>query len=253
MRPIIGITGGFGPDPSSKDRLRTYLNAGYTDAILRAGGVPVILPTPAEWDETLLADILRGCDGVMFSGGPDLHSRHYGEPLHDKSEVLHDRRDRFDIALFRMADGTPGFPILAVCLGSQITNVARGGKLVQHVDDLNAAPLTVHHDEDDAASHPIRILPDSQLAQVMGLTQCEINSRHHQVVHEQHIGGGLRPVAFAPDGIIEGTEDPRPDKFLIAVQWHPEDMLDRPEQRRLFEGLIAAARIHATGRYRASD
>lgn len=242
MRPTIGITSGFGPDPASKGRLRSYLNAAYTDAISRAGGLPLILPTPAEWDDSLLDGIVRACDGLLFSGGPDLHARHYGEPLHALAEPLHERRDRFDIALFRHADALPDLPILAVCLGSQITNVARGGKLVQHVDDLRGTPAVVHHDKADAAVHPVRILPDSQLAQVMGVTQCEINSRHHQAVDAGHVGAGLRAVAFAADGVIEATEDARGGgKFLIAVQWHPEDMLERREQLRLFEGLVERA------------
>ncbi len=247
MRPAIGITTALdvrgGPGP----RMRCSVNGAYVDAVLAAGGYPVPLVAPVEVGEEYLADTLGRIDGLLFTGGPDLDPAHYGQARHPQTQVMHERRDRFDLALFRAADEAR-VPILSICLGCQIASVARGGCLVQHVDDLPRASALAHHDGEAGTFHPVDVVPDSRLAEIVGATHFEVNSRHHQVVSADQVGAALRPVAFAPDGVVEAAED-CDGRFLIAVQWHPEDLIDRSEHLRLFEGLVAEAR-GATARRR---
>ncbi len=240
MRPRIGITTSFehGGQPP---RDRVYLNAAYSDAIYAAGGLPLPIPAARAADAALFDDVLAQCDGLLFTGGPDLDPSRYGQARHPRTEVLHPRRDAFDVGLFAAADAR-GTPLLSICLGCQIAAVARGGCLVQHVDDVPRRGAVEHHRPDQSAAfHDVRIEPGSRLAQIVGATRVEVNSRHHQIVQREQVGERLRAVAFAPDDVVEAIEDTS-GRFLVAVQWHPEDMTDRPEHLRLFEALVAAAR-----------
>lgn len=241
MRPLIGITSSFERTAGPAGRERSCLNASYADAVYAAGGLPFPIVPPPDANEALFVDLLSRCDALVFSGGPDLDPTHYGQERHAKTEVLHPRRDKFDIELFRYAERAD-VPTLSICLGCQIANVACGGALVQHVDDLPRPNAVPHYRPDHtSAYHPVRVEADSLVAKLVGRTEFEVNSRHHQLVDKSAIGGGLRPVAFAPDGVVEALEDPR-RRFFVAVQWHPEDMIDRCEHLALFEGLVQAAR-----------
>lgn len=241
MRPVIGVTSNFGLDPDYEPpRERAYLLAAYTDAVAAAGGIPHILPVPEEHDKATLDPLLESVDGLLLTGGYDLHPRHWEAALHPKTIPMHPRREAFELALFRRADAAR-IPMLAICLGFQIAHVARGGRLVQDIDDLRRTPALVHYLPKDAnAFHAVQVERASQLARIVGATEFEVNSRHHQVVPVDHQGAGLRPAAFAPDGILEASEDVG-DRFLLAVQWHPEDLYDRPEHLRLFAALVDAA------------
>jgi len=240
MRPIIGVTCSFEPSRGDRAPLRSCLNAAYSDAVFAAGGIPYPLPLPPTANPTLLGEVLSHCDGLLFTGGADLDPSAYGQQKHARTEIMHARRAAFELEFFRRADQA-GLPILSICLGCQVTTVCRGGQLVQHVDDLPRASAVEHYRSDHgSAFHPVRIEPDSLLARIVGVPELEVNSRHHQIVDARQIGGRLRPVAFAPDGVVEATED-RDGRFLLAVQWHPEDLIDRPEHLRLFEALVDAA------------
>lgn len=240
MRPVIGVTMSFSDEMGSPPRPRAYLNAAYTDAVLAAGGLPMPIPIPREPDPDLIAAMLRRCDGLLFTGGEDLDPRHYGQPKHPQTSVMAARRDAFELPLFKAADAS-GLPTLCICLGCQIAGVARGGCLIQHVDDLPATPRIVHHMPDfTSAYHPVRVRPESRLARIVGATHFEVNSRHHQVLKPDQTGDGLHAVAFAPDETVEAIEAAG-DRFLIAVQWHPEDLIDRQEHFRLFTALVTAA------------
>lgn len=241
MRPLIGITMSFEQTDGPTARQRSYLNAAYTDAVYAAGGTPFPLAPPPDADESPIDDMLRRVDGLLFTGGPDLDPKHYGQRKHEKTEILHARRDAWDIELFRRADQARQ-PILSICLGCQIANVARGGCLVQHIDDM-PRPVTVEHYKPDhsAVYHTVRVEPDSRLERIVGVREFEVNSRHHQTIDSREVGGRLKPVAFAPDGVVEAAED-TDGRFLLAVQWHPEDMIDRREHLALFQALVEAAR-----------
>lgn len=243
MRPLIGITSSFERTTGPAARERSFLNAAYSDAVYAAGGLPFPIVPPPNADEAVFADLLARCDALVFSGGPDLSPARYGQRRHEKTEVLHPRRDAFDIALFQHAERAD-VPTLSICLGCQIANVACGGMLVQHVDDLTRTNSVQHYKPDHtSAYHPVRVEADSLIAKLVGRTSFEVNSRHHQLVDRAAIGGGLRPVAFAPDGVVEALEDSR-RRFFIAVQWHPEDLIDRCEHLALFEGLVRATSSH---------
>ncbi len=241
MPPIIGVTTNYGVDADyDPPRERATLLAEYTEAILVAGGIPHILPIPLVDDARRCDALLRSVDGIMFTGGLDLDPVHYGQAAHPRTKLLHERRSRYEVELFRQTD-TLRLPMLAVCLGFQIAHVARGGRLVQHIDDLNLSPKITHYLPRDAnAFHDVRIEPDSTLARVVGTTNVQVTSRHHQIVDPDQPGQNLRSVAWAPDNVLEASED-MDGRFLLAVQWHPEDLLDRPEHVRLFDSLVQAA------------
>jgi putative glutamine amidotransferase len=241
MRPIIGITSNFSLDRTcDPPRARSSLAAFYADAVFAAGGIPHALPVYETYDANRLDELLRSVGGLMLTGGFDLDPQHYGAAVHPKATLLHERRDRFEVDLFRRADALR-VPIFAICLGFQVAHVARGGWLVQHVDDLLLTPPVTHHLPGDRnAFHPVEIKPDSALARIMNTTRAEVTSRHHQIVDPDHPGDGLRPVAFAPDGVLEASED-MDGRFLLAVQWHPEDIHDRAEHGALFRSLVEAA------------
>ncbi|MBP7746646.1 MAG: gamma-glutamyl-gamma-aminobutyrate hydrolase family protein [Phycisphaerae bacterium] len=242
MRPVIGITSSFNTDTNSDPpRDQFYLVAAYADAVLTAGGLPMPLPVPPVDHEGVHDDLLARVDGLLFTGGPDLNPARYNDTPHPQTEIMDARRDAFDVPFFRRADAAR-VPILAICLGFQEAHVARGGRLIQHVDDVPGDPLIQHHlPKGRSAFHTVRIAPDSRLARIVGATEIEVNSRHHQAAQTEHQGRGLRPVAFAPDGLLEASED-CDGRFLLAVQWHPENLIDRPEHLSLFQALVDAAR-----------
>jgi len=243
MKPIIGVTCSFtgdSDDPGHGDRPRAFVNAAYTDAVFAAGGMPQPIAVPPQADIAVIDEMLVRFDGLLFTGGADLDPRHYGQAKHPKTRPMHDRRGSFEVDLFRRAD-VRKMPILSICLGCQIASVGRGGCLVQHVDDLTPASAVQHHRPDHGnAYHPVQVDPESTLAKITGRIAFEVNSRHHQVVDRSQMGGSLRPVAFAPDGVVEAAED-MDGRFLLAVQWHPEDLVDRPEHLALFKALVDAA------------
>lgn len=241
MRPTIAITCNFEETPATPRRLRSVLNAAYSDAVYAAGGLPFPIALPPQPEDELLREILARCDGVLFTGGPDLDPRHYGQPRHEKTKVMHARRDAFELSFFHAAERADK-PLLAICLGCQVAGVGCGGRLVQHVDEL-PRPVQIQHYRPDHgdAFHPVRVESGSRLADIVGRLEFEVNSRHHQVVDREHLPPRLRAVAFAPDGVVEAAEAAG-RRFLVAVQWHPEDLTDRPEHLRLFEALVEAAR-----------
>lgn len=241
MRPLIGITCSFEETTGATARKRSFLNAAYTDAIYAAGGVPLPLALPPTAEATVLDELLGRCDAFIFSGGDDVDPRHYGQAPHPRTGVMHARRDSFELDFFRRVDAARK-PILAICLGCQVSNVCRGGALVQHVDDLPGVGAIRHYMPDNSSAyHEVRVLPDSRLATIVRSPEFEVNSRHHQVVDASQVGGRLRPVAFAPDGVVEAAED-MAGRFLLAVQWHPEDLIDRPEHLKLFQAIVAEAK-----------
>ncbi len=242
MRPLIGITVSAETTKSVPPRDRMYLNTAYSDAVFAAGGLPYPLPLPAAASPAVLDELLAPLAGLVFTGGDDLDPRHYGAERHPATEVMHPRRDAFELAFFRRADAAR-LPILAICLGCQVAHVARGGRLHQHIDDLSRTPALAHRSVNwQPAYHAVRIAPDSHLARIVGTTELETNSRHHQAVDADRPGRGLRTVAHAADGVLEASEDFTDGRFLLAVQWHPEDMIDRSPHLRLFEALVSAAR-----------
>lgn len=241
-RPIIGISCSLelvrDLDPP---RWQANLQTAYFEAVYAGGGLPHLLPVPAAADDATLDELLDSIDALLLTGGDDLSPDAYGATPHPRTKTMPAQRNAFELGLFRRAD-LRRVPMLAICLGFQIAHVVRGGRLCQHVDDLELTPPIVHYRPRDASAyHDVRVAAESQLARVVGSTAFEVNSRHHQVIDLQQPGAGLKPVAWSPDGVLEASEDCA-DRFLLAVQWHPENLVDRVEHRRLFEALTEAGR-----------
>jgi putative glutamine amidotransferase len=220
---------------SEPPRRELALGLSYPESLYRADAVPVVLP-PARADDA--EAILDRLSGLCLSGGPDLDPATYHGPAHPMLGPREPELDWFELALCRGA-WNRGMPILAICRGAQLLNVARGGNLIQHVPDV--VDGSVEHRQEVAGekpSHAVDILPDSHLATVVGATRIETNSFHHQAV--MALGKGLRTVGWAPDGIVEAIESTGPS-WVIGVQWHAEGMSGAPEQSRLFDAFVEAA------------
>jgi putative glutamine amidotransferase len=242
-RPLIGVTTSevrlenrADPLPEGDPPQREMaLGMVYMRAVEVAGGIPVVLP-PLGHDA--IAPLLDRLCGVLLSGGPDLHPDGYGAGAHPELGPTEPDLDAFELAVAQLADARK-MPVIGICRGAQALNVARGGTLNQHVPDLIGG--AVEHRQVARArlpTHHVRIDPDSRLAGLMGVTEAEVNSFHHQSV--QRVGRGLRAVAWSPDGIVEGIESDGPQLYL-GVQWHAESLVERAEQLSLFRALVAEA------------
>ncbi len=217
----------------------------YVHAVQRAGAIPVVLPP---LDRKVVDELLGSLGGLCLSGGPDLDPARYRRRPHPHLGPTEPEVDRFELALVRRADARK-LPLLALCRGAQVLNVARGGALHQHLPDL--APEgggRIDHrqtEPGDATTHRVSVEAGTLLHGLVERTDLEVNSFHHQAV--ARLGRGLAATAHASDGVIEGIEA-ADHPFAVGVQWHAESLVDRPEHLRLFEGLADAARHHAGGR-----
>jgi putative glutamine amidotransferase len=202
------------------------------DVVRLAGGVPVVLPAV----EGEIPEALDAIDALILPGGGDVDPAHYGGVRHEANYGISTERDGFELKLARAALAHPDLPILCVCRGMQLLNVALGGDLVAHIPDHYGDAVIHRHPELQATQHPVRIDPKSRLAAILGETELIVHSVHHQAVGR--LGNGLHAVAWSPDGVVEAVESDR-HRFVVGVQWHPElGALGDERQRRLFEVLI---------------
>ncbi len=230
-RPVVGITtyveeASWGP----WKREAALIPYEYVQSLERAGARALLVPPSVEGvDETLDA-----LDGLLLSGGNDLDPGSYGASAHSETTGTKPERDRGELALLEGALARD-MPVLAVCRGFQVLNVARGGDLVQHLPEVVGGEQ--HREVKGVFSdHGVRIDDGSRLGGVLG-ERAPVKSHHHQGVGR--IGDGLREVAWADDGTIEGLEDPE-RRFAVGVLWHPE----AGEDQKLFEALVAEARMY---------
>jgi putative glutamine amidotransferase len=212
-------------------------NGDYEESVRRVGGEPVIL----DWSTLAsAAETLRRLDGLLLTGGPDVDPAEYGEERHASVVSVADpARDRFELEIAREALKN-GAPVLAICRGMQVLNVALGGSLVQDIP--SSVPGALRHqvsEPKNAIAHGVRIAPGSRVADLLAATEARVNSRHHQSV--KRLGQGLVVTATASDGIVEALEKPDA-RFCVAVEWHPENFVDTGEFLPLFEGLVRATR-----------
>ena len=242
-RPLIGVTtsevriaAATRPLPEGDPPQREMaLGMVYMRAVEQAGGLPVVLPPLATEAVAPLVDSLAG---ICLSGGPDLDPGGYGAPAHPELGVVEPELDVFELEIARRADAL-GLPVLGICRGAQALNVARGGTLHQHLADVTDGSLEHRQTRPGRTpTHAVRIAPGSRLAAIMGATEAEVNSFHHQAV--DRLGRGLRAVAWSPDGVVEGIECDG-EALYLGVQWHAETLVERPMHARLFEALVAAA------------
>ena len=218
---------------------RTGVNAAYVQALLAAGGVPLIV-TPL-MGPSLAGRALDGVDGLILTGGEDMDPAWYGAEPSPLLSPPSRERDLFELALFAVARQR-GLPILGICRGIQLINVGMGGTLFQ--DLPTERPGAVNHRPEgprDSRSHRVRLEAGSRAAEALGETTVMVNSSHHQAI--QHLAPGLRATGWTDDGLIEAAESGPEDPWLLAVQWHPEEMHRdrRAPERGLFAALVQEA------------
>ena len=237
--PIIGVTTYQGKN--DEDLPIVALLRAYIDALIQAGGVPVLIPST-------LTD--GGCkafyshlDGVLFTGGGDIALNRFSGVQHPRVGIVDAERDSFELNLLETLIYDKK-PFLGICRGFQVINVGLGGTLYTHIQDQ--MPAALKHDyypnfPRTYLAHRVRVEEDTCLVNILGQSDLSVNSLHHQGAKD--IPAMLKPVAYAPDGLVEALELPN-HPFGIAVQWHPEWLTDQPTTRRLFRAFVKAAEVH---------
>jgi len=233
-QPVIGLTLDAEP-PGGYSALPWYaLRENYCAAVVRAGGLPLLLPHEVEQADAYL----RVIDGLVVTGGGfDIDPAIFGAETRHPTIKTKDRRTQFELAVTRRALSADK-PVLGICGGQQLLNVALGGTLIQHIPDEVPGALAHKQANGKAPGHLVRFTEGTRLRVIAGCAEAPVNSTHHQAV--KALAPGLLVDATAPDGIVEGIEDPR-RRFCIGVQWHPEYAISEADLR-LFAAFIEAAR-----------
>jgi putative glutamine amidotransferase len=236
-RPRIAVSGVV---RSWDGQPRSGVNSSYVRAVLAAGGLPIIVPPDFSRDEAV--ELFTDCDGLLLTGGEDVDPARYGAAPHARLGTVDVRRDENELALIVEARARD-LPILGICRGIQVCNVAFGGTLFQ--DLPSERPGAIDHDPSgdwQRRTHPVRLTPETRLAGLLEALEFSANSLHHQGV--DRVGDGLVVSAVAPDGVVEGIESADSHDWIVAVQWHPEELVHEPDAAdlKLFAGLITAAR-----------
>jgi putative glutamine amidotransferase len=246
VRPVIGLTTYLQQAQTGVWDVRaSFLPAIYFEGVALAGGISVLLP-PQPVDGEIVDRVLDGLDGLIITGGRDVDPATYGQPPHPATDPPGDDnrlRDAWEMALFTGAMRR-GMPVLGICRGAQVINVAMGGTLHQHLPDVLGH---TRHQKGNAvfATSSVRTVPHTRLAGLIGESS-DAQCYHHQAI--DRLGDGLIVSAQDTDGVIEAIElDPTSDRWVVAVQWHPEERLD---DLRLFAGVVEAAAAYAKGHVR---
>ncbi|HYG73775.1 MAG TPA: gamma-glutamyl-gamma-aminobutyrate hydrolase family protein [Planctomycetota bacterium] len=251
MRPLIGLNMTL-MEMHDPLKARALCHLKYIDAVAGAGGIPVLLPPCA--DEAAIESVLEKLHGFLLIGGPDYLPSEYGGHPQPEAELMHERRHHFDLMLARTLLDKTRKPVLGICGGHQLMNIARGGALVQDLKsewrpEERQATTLQHSDDERKGSaqegniyrHEVRLEEGSTLAGILNCRKVLTNSYHHQAVLPSRIGRGLKATGWAPDGVIEvleGQEDL--SRFLLGVQWHPERQTDEAAHQAIFRALINA-------------
>jgi putative glutamine amidotransferase len=236
--PIIGISGLVEQSARLPNLPLFAISQTYVKAVEQSGGAPVVISPHLE--EAGLRAIFERIDGLILSGGGDVLPALYEDEDSGLLWLVDEQRDRTELALARWALAED-LPLLAICRGVQILNVAAGGTLIQDIPTQVLGALrhsSVAGRPTDLIAHSVDVAAGTRLASLVGAGELGVNSAHHQAARD--VGDGLVVTARAPDGVIEGLEAPS-RRFCVGVQWHPEAMVESyPAMRRLFEGLIEA-------------
>jgi len=233
IKPVIGLTLDH-EDPGGYSIFPWYaMRENYFSAVVRAGGLPIALPHEPERTKEYLSLI----DGLVVTGGNfDVDPALFGAAKRHDSVSTKDRRTAFELAITRAAH-TADMPALGICGGEQLMNVALGGTLIQHIPDV--IPNAIAHEQSNPrneAGHAVALKQGTMLYKIAGRVKMQVNSAHHQAVDAA--APGLKVNALAPDGVIEGIEDPA-RRWFVGVQWHPEFAIDAGDVR-LFDSFVAA-------------
>jgi putative glutamine amidotransferase len=234
-KPLIGITSRNNKD--SDGHPLTGLQHSYINAIVQAGGMPIIIPSMLIEEDFL--DLYYQLDGILFSGGGDVSLEYFNGSDHPRIGEVDKRRDTTEITLMRTAVND-GKPVLGICRGAQVMNVALGGTLYTHIQDQLKGALDHDYPGDlrRVLVHPVNVDETTRSAEIFGETLLNVNSLHHQGLKD--IAPSLRVAGHSPDGLVEVVEIPD-HPYAVAVQWHPEWLIDQPPMQRLFKSLVDAA------------
>ena len=243
MRPLIGISCSMGQSIYSLQQetvpqQQHRMSDSYIRAITQAGGIPVILPNNT--DLSCVQEIADKLDGFLLSGGDDVDPALYGERGTIKLGTVNPRRDNFEMELTRYVMENTSKPVLGICRGIQVLNVAMGGSL--HIDLPDAGKLchTLWMYPRNVRSHCVQVKPDTRMSQIMGEGRGVVNSFHHQGLKD--VAQGFIVSAVSPeDAVVEAVELPG-DRFCVGVQWHPEELLEYEEAQKLFAAFVNAAK-----------
>jgi putative glutamine amidotransferase len=240
-RPVIGIATQTLPAVPGERPPCWIMGHRYVEALRAAGAVPWLIPLMPH-DPDTLREIFSRLDGVFLTGGVDVDPARYHEPRHPLCGATDPARDAVEILLLDHATER-GLPVLAVCRGIQVLNVALGGALVQDIP--SQCPSALHHAPRNGRAvrvHDVHVAPGTRLAAAMVARRLQVNSSHHQAI--SRLAHGLRVSARAPDGIIEGAEWEGSDWWAVGVQWHPEELVETAEawDRGLFATFAAQLR-----------
>jgi putative glutamine amidotransferase len=243
--PLIGLTTRNLTEPKY-DLPLIVSPKSYSQMLLQSGAIPILIPVNLKPDYH--QDLLTRIDGIIFTGGGDIDPAHFNGIPHEKISSVDKERDDTEINLFEQVCSL-NLPFMGICRGLQLINVALGGSLYTHISDQ--LPNALEHayfppdNPTDHLAHPVKIKAGSQLAQILGTTEVEVNSLHHQGI--QNLASEASPLAWAPDGLVEAIHVPS-NPFGIAVQWHPEWLPDDKYSQALFTSLIETARQHHSRR-----
>jgi putative glutamine amidotransferase len=231
-KPIILITPSFTDQPGPSYLIRKN----YPAAIAEAGGVPLLMPYASKAE---MLEYIKIADGVIFSGGGDMLSSIYGEEEICPPVSYNEERDRFDLEFFKLVYRTD-IPVLAICRGEQVANVALGGTLWQDIPTQCEPKYPHRQTEDrDCLTHPVTVEKDSKLFDITGLETMGVNTFHHQSIKD--VAPGLRIVAYSDDGIIEAVESETRRAFFLGTQWHPEACRVHEPHARILRRFIEEA------------
>jgi|ERR1700754_544873 len=233
-RPRIGI-----PMRIELPTDRFYLSRYYSEAVEAAGGAPVHVSLIPKAD--YIDSVVAGLDGVLLPGSDsDVDPLRYGQEPHPKLGAVHPIKDETDLLLIEAAERKQ-IPVFAICFGMQVLNVSRGGTLIQDIG--SQLPEAIKHEQGaprDRPSHRIKLSEQTKLSSIANVAAALVNSHHHQAI--ETLGANLIATAWSTDGIIEALEDPRPDRFVVAVQWHPELGWEHDAiSQRLFAAFVVEA------------
>lgn len=245
-RPRIGITMRLELETN-----RFYLARYYSEAVEAAGGLPVHIPLIPDGD--FVKGVFDGLDGLLLPGSDsDIDPQRYGQQPHPQLGSVHPEKDETDLLALAEAEAR-AMPVFAICFGLQSLNVSRGGSLIQDIP--SQLPEAIKHTQGaprDRHSHRVRLLEGSILGQLGGSESAPVNSHHHQAIEK--LGRELLATAWAPDGIVEAVEDPRSDRFVLGVQWHPEIAWEKDSlSRSLFGRFVSEASKFAVSQQRATS